>query len=101
MLELPGAAEAQCFLQEGRPDDQLALQPHQRARARLSAGAGGIRVVVNGDEEKSPAIGRRVGTFQEVRADHTDRIGDRAGSGLPEPVTIAQLGMSLGEIRDT
>lgn len=31
MLELPGAAEAQSFFQEGCPDDRLTLLPHQHA----------------------------------------------------------------------
>ena len=35
MLQLPGAAEAQSFFQEGSPDNQLTLNPHQQAQARL------------------------------------------------------------------
>ena len=42
ILELPGAAEAQSFFQEGCPDRWLTLQPHQQAQARLSTGAGGL-----------------------------------------------------------
>ena len=42
ILELPGAEEAPSFFQEGRPGNQLTLNPHQQAQARLSTGAGGL-----------------------------------------------------------
>ena len=41
-LELPGAAEAQSFFQEGCPDSRLTFKPYQQAQARLSMGAGGL-----------------------------------------------------------
>ena len=36
ILELPGAAEAKPFFQEGCPDNWLSLQPHQQPQARVS-----------------------------------------------------------------
>ena len=33
-FELPGAAEAQSFFQDGCSDERLTLQPHQQAQAR-------------------------------------------------------------------
>ena len=38
--ELPGAAKAQSFFQEGCPGNQLTLNPHQQAQSRRSTGAG-------------------------------------------------------------
>ena len=40
-LDLPGAAEARLFVQEGFPGNQLTLSPHQKARASLSEGREG------------------------------------------------------------
>ena len=41
ILEIPRAAETQSCFQEGCPGNQLTLNPHQQAQARLSANAGG------------------------------------------------------------
>ena len=98
MLQLPGAAEAQSFFQEGSPDNQLTLNPHQQAQARLSAGAGGLGLPSTVARRMSASIGSRVGILPEVLADITGPLGDRRRTGLPETSILAQLGGSLGEI---
>ena len=50
ILEVPGAAQAQSFSQEGCPDNRLTLKPPQQAQARPSTGAGGGRAAVDGSD---------------------------------------------------
>ena len=49
-LELKGAAEAQQFFQEGCPENQLTLSPHQQAQARPFHWSGRVRAAVDGSE---------------------------------------------------
>ena len=100
ILELPRAAEAQSFLQEGCPGNQLTLNPRQQAQARLPTGAGGLGLSLTVARRMSTSIGSRVGTLPEVLADLTGLLGDRVRTGLPETIIIAQLRGNLREIRD-
>ena len=71
ILELPGAAVAQSFFQEGCPGDQLTLSPHQQTQARFSTGAGGLGLPSPEARRTSASIGSKVGTLPEVIADLT------------------------------
>ena len=101
ILELPRAAEAQSFFQEGCPGKQLTLNPHQQARTRLSTGAGGLGLPSTVTRRMSASIGSRLGTLPEVLVDLMGPLGNRVTTGFPETSVIAQLGDSLREIRDT
>ena len=61
ILELPGAAEAQSFFQEGGGDDRLTLQPHQQTQVRLSTGAGGLGLPSAEASGCLPLLGARWG----------------------------------------
>ena len=101
IVELPGAAEAQSFSQEGCPDERRAIQPHLQAQARLSTGAGGLGLPSAKARRMSISIGSKVGILPKVLADLTGPLGDRVRRRLPESRIIAQRGGSLREIRDT
>ena len=47
LLELPRTADESSFFEDGCPANRLKLQPHQKAQASLSAGAGGGWTVVD------------------------------------------------------
>ena len=100
-MELPGAEEAPTFFQEGCPGNQLTLNPHQQAQARLSTGAGGLGLPSTEARRMSASIRSRVRTLPEILADLTGPLGDRVRRRLPESSIITQLGGSLREIRDT
>ena len=101
ILELPGAVEPQSFSREGCPGNQLTLNPHQQAQARLSTGAGGLGLLSTVARRTSVSIGSRVETLPEVLAGFTGPLGDRERTGLTGASITAQLGSSLREIRDT
>ena len=77
IFELPGAAEAESFFQEGYPDERLTLQPRQQAQARLSTGAGGLGLSSAEATRMSASTGSKVGILPEVLADLTGLLGDR------------------------
>ena len=101
IFELPGAAEAESFFQEGYPDERLTLQPRQQAQARLSTGAGGLGLPSVEARRMSGSIRSKMGNLPEVLANLTGSSGDRVKRGLPEWRIIAQLGGNLREIRNT
>ena len=101
ILELSGAVEARSVFQEGCPGNQLTLNPHQQAQARLSTGAGGLGLPSTVARRTSVSIGSRVETLPEVLAGFTGPLGDRERTGLTGASITAQLGSSLREIRDT
>ena len=83
ILELPGAEEALSFFQEGCPVDELILNPHQQAEARLSTGAGGLGLPSTEARRMSASIGSRVGTLPEILADLTGPLGDPSEEEAP------------------
>ena len=98
ILELPGAEEAPSFFQEGCPGNQLTLNPHQQAQARLFTGVGGLGLPSMEARRMSASTRSRVGTLPEILADLTAPLGDRVRRRLPESSIITQLGGSLREI---
>ena len=100
-LELPGAAEARSFFQEGCPMNQLNLSPHQQAQARLSTGTRALGLSSTDSNRKPASIGSRVQTLPEVIAYLAGPLGDQVRRGFPDSNIIAQLGCSLRETRDT
>ena len=101
VLELPGAAEAQSFFQEGCPGNQLTLSPHRKAKACISTGAGGLGLPSTEARRMSASIGIRMGILPEGIADLTGPLGHRVRRGLPKLNIIAQLGGSLRKIQGT
>ena len=101
ILDLPGAAEPQSFVQEGCPDNQLALQPHSEASpSTLLFGGGGLGLPLM-EARRMSACGSRVGILPKALSNLTGPLRHRVRRGLPGSSILAQLVGSLRETRDT
>ena len=91
---------APSIFREGCPGRRLTLKRYQQAQTRLATGAGGSRLPSTEARIMSASIGSRVGILPEVRTDLTGPLRDKVRRGFPESSNIAQLGVSLRELRD-
>ena len=76
IIELPGAAEAKSFFQEGCRNKRLILKPHQQAQARLSTEARGLELPSADARRMSACIGSKAEILPEVLADLIGPLGD-------------------------
>ena len=99
LLDIPGAAEESSFFADGCPTNMLTLQPHQQARASLSAGAGGFGLS-SADARRMPvSVGSLVATVPEVLADLSGAIGNNVRRELPDSYLVRRIWNSVRDLR--
>ena len=83
LLELPGTAGESPFFEDVCPANRLTLQPHQKAQASLSTGAGGVGLSSAESRRMSASIGSLVATVPEILADLSGPLREKVRRELP------------------
>jgi len=100
-LELEGTAEEGAFFENGCPSRSLKMQPHQKAQAQLSTGAGGMGLASTTMRRLSASLGNRIASLPAVIASLRGPLGESVKNRLPGTNLVHRIGDSIRHIHHT
>ena len=99
-LELPGTADKSLYFEDGCPANRFTLQPHQKAQASLSTGAGGFGLPSAESRRTLASLGSLMATVSEVLTDLSGPLGEKVRRELPNSDLVRRIWNSVRDLRD-